>query len=684
MTKASAYNEIQILPGVMPSTDATPSDIPCWASAFHVRFDPSTGRIRKLGGWETVTFDYDATITGTIRTIYSATINNKVYTVLGTNSYLYSLIGSQLTNITPLETTPVAVANSLATHYGTLGNNPIGTTNGSAFITVTDADAARYKVNDNYTLSGASTTNGVPNTELNAEHVIRSIGSGTVTFLVATSATSTGSGGGASVVRSDGLIRVTSATHGLVDGQRVDISGAASTGGILNTEINQEFIIRNVAPNTFDVMTIGTSTSSVSGGGGAATEYYPQLAAGNLDQGLGQGYGVGLYGVGLYGTALTSTSGETYPRIWFMDRFGDDIVMTPGNQEGAYTWDGSTATAPTLIANAPTAINYLFVSDNILVTFGAGAVENKIFASDQGDYTNWTSTAANQVFEDNIEGAGRLLSHVPVDGYNLIFTEQQTYTFKYIGLPNIWQTLLLDSAIGIIAPMARISVNGIAYWMGQENFYMFRGGKIEIIPSNFTAQSSILRYVFDDLNYSQRFKIFAWYNEKFDEVWWHYQSSESNECDRIARFSRRLGCWVPDLMDRTAAEYPSQNLSSPRLANVSTLYIHESGSDDDDAAMAFSATTKKYITGKDTANQVQIVPDSTMSGTITLEVRSYNYPQSQTAMNDQSYSITGTTERVPVQLNGRYYDYTFSGEEMGQEFLMGRWFEESQKGATAP
>jgi hypothetical protein len=684
MTKASAYNEIQILPGVMPSTDATPSDIPCWASAFHVRFDPSTGRIRKLGGWETVTFDYDATITGTIRTIYSATINNKVYTVLGTNSYLYSLIGSQLTNITPLETTPVAVANSLATHYGTLGNNPIGTTNGSAFITVTDADAARYKVNDNYTLSGASTTNGVPNTELNAEHVIRSIGSGTVTFLVATSATSTGSGGGASVVRSDGLIRVTSATHGMVDGQRVDISGAASTGGILNTEINQEFIIRNVAPNTFDVMTIGTSTSSVSGGGGAATEYYPQLAAGNLDQGLGQGYGVGLYGVGLYGTALTSTSGETYPRIWFMDRFGDDIVMTPGNQEGAYTWDGSTATAPTLIANAPTAINYLFVSDNILVTFGAGAVENKIFASDQGDYTNWTSTAANQVFEDNIEGAGRLLSHVPVDGYNLIFTEQQTYTFKYIGLPNIWQTLLLDSAIGIIAPMARISVNGIAYWMGQENFYMFRGGKIEIIPSNFTAQSSILRYVFDDLNYSQRFKIFAWYNEKFDEVWWHYPSSESNECDRIARFSRRLGCWVPDLMDRTAAEYPSQNLSSPRLANVSTLYIHESGSDDDDAAMAFSATTKKYITGKDTANQVQIVPDSTMSGTITLEVRSYNYPQSQTAMNDQSYSITGTTERVPVQLNGRYYDYTFSGEEMGQEFLMGRWFEESQKGATAP
>ncbi len=683
MTLASQFNPIDITPGVMPFTDATPSDIPCWADAFHVRFDPTTGRLRKLGGWTRNTFDYGTTIMGTIRTVYSATINQKVYTVLGTNSELYGLVGSALTNITPLDTTPVAVANSLATHYGTLTSNPITTATGSNSVVVTDASYALYQPNDNYTLSGATTTNGVPNGELNATHVIRSIGIGTVTFRVATAATSSGSGGGASVARSDGLIQITKTAHGLSDGERVKIDDAATTGGILDTEINQEFIIRNATTNTFYVMTDGTSTSAVTAGGGAGTVYYPQIPAGNLNQGNGQGYGAGKYGVGLYGTALVSASGETYPRIWFCDRFGDNIVMTPGEQTGCYTWDGATDVAPVLITNAPTDINYLFVSDNILVTFGHD-VENKIFSSDIGNYTGWTASSTNQVFEDTIEGANRFISHCPVDGYNLIYTETQTYTMKHIGLPNIWQILSLDPSIGLIAPMARVSVNGIAYWMGQDNFYMFRGGKIEVIPCNFSAESSMLRYVFKNMNYSQRYKFFAWYNEEFDEVWFHYCSSQSNECDRVARLCRKLNyVWCPDMLNRTAGEYPIANLSNPRLANVDTLYTHETGNDDDGAPMAWSAVTKKYVSGADTAIQTQMVPDNEMSGTVSMQVRMYNYPQSQTAMNDNVYPFTGTTEKIPVQLNGRFYDYGFSGAELGQSFLMGQWYEEPQKGPRA-
>lgn len=683
MTKASSLQELDIVPGVMPSTDATASDIPCWASGVNIRFDPTTGRLRKIGGWTSNDFDYSATIDGTTRTVYSSTINQKVYTVLGTNTALYSLIGSSLTNITPLDTSSVAAANSLATHYGTLANNPITTVNGSNYITVADADAARYQVNDTYTLSGSSTVNGVPNTEINADHVIRSLTASTVTVRVATAATSSGSGGGASVVRTDGLIRLTKASHGLSNGERVRVSGAADTGGIVAAEINLQFIIRNVAATTFDFMTTGTATSSVSGGGGAGTVYYPQIADGNLNQGNGQGYGAGLYGVGLYGTALVSSTGETYPRVWFCDRFGDNIVMTPGNETGCYTWDGDTSEAPTLISNAPTDINYLFVLNNILVTFGH-TVENKIFASDQGNITQWTASSTNQVFEDIIEGAGRFISHCPVDGYTLIFTEQQTYTMRYIGGTLIWQILPLDAAIGIIAPLARVSVGGTAYWMGQDNFYLYRGGKIEVIPSNFTEESTILRYVFKNRNYSQRYKIFAWYNEEFDEIWWHYPSANSNENDRVAIFSRKLQCWFPNEMARTAGETPLVSLSNPRLANVGTLYTHESGNNDDDSAMAWEATTKKFITGANSAVQSQFVPDSVQTGTIEVSPRTYLYPQSATPMSANSYDVTQTTEKVPIQLNGRTWDLTLSGEELEQSYLMGQWYMEPQPGARAP
>lgn len=683
MTKSSQMQSIDILPGVMPLTDATASDIPCWADALHIRFDPTTGRPRKIGGWTSVTYNQGESVSGTIRTIWSATINQKVYTIIGTNSYLYSLIGSELDNIGPLNTATVAAANSLATHFGTLASNPITTQLGSNSVTVFDADYGRYKVGDDYTLSGATTTNGILNTQLNAQHFIRSIGIGTVTFSVSSNATGTGSGGGASVVRSDGLIRLTKAAHGLSNGQRVGIAGAVATGGITAPQINMEFIIRNVTTNTFDFMTAGTSTSSVSGGGGAGTNYQSQIATGNLNQGVGQGYGAGLYGVGLYGTALLSSAGETYPRIWFVDRYGDNIVMTPGNSSGVYTWDGDTSVGPVLVANAPTDVNYIFVSDNILVTFGH-AFENEIFASDQGNITNWTASSSNQVFQNLVQGAGKLISHCPVDGGNLIFTENQTYTFNYIGLPLIWSTAILDSAIGIIAPMARVSVNGYAYWMGQQNFYMYRGGKVEVIPSNIGLQSSCLRYVFDNLNYNQRFKIFAWYNEKYDEIWFHYPSANSNECDSVARINRKLACWTPDLMDRTAAEYPTQNLSNPRLANMSSLYLQENGSDADGAPLSFSVTTKRYLSGKDTAVQTQFVPDFNMTGELDMAVRMYNYPQSQVAMGANSYVILPGTEKVPIQMNGRYYDYTFSGDTLGQTFLMGQPYEQPQAGATAP
>ena len=79
-------------------------------------------------------------------------------------------------------------------------------------------------------------------------------------------------------------------------------------------------------------MTSGTASSAVTADGGGATVYYKQIPAGLVDEGNPSGYGAGLYGVGLYGTALTSSGARSYPRIWFMDRHADDIILTAGNQ----------------------------------------------------------------------------------------------------------------------------------------------------------------------------------------------------------------------------------------------------------------------------------------------------------------------------------------------------------------
>lgn len=677
-TTISKIENLETMAGVQPSTDMTPNATPHYVFTDKIRFE--SGYPKKIGGWASIQFNLNATIDGYARSLYTDFIDGRYYSVIGTHTKLYSLLGTSLTNITPLVTTGEAIADSLDSHYGTLVNNPITSTDGSNTLIIADSTAERFRAGDEVVLSGSSAVGGIPDTDINKDHIVRSVGSGFFTIRTATPATSSVVGGGASVVRASGIVRANATAHGLPDGDRVRIDDATSFAGLDALEINKEFIIRNVTVNSFDFVVDDTATSSVSGGGGASTEYFEEIPIGLRDEQASVGYGAGLYGVGLYGISKTSSSSRSYPRIWFVDRYGNTLIMTAGNQGGLYQWLGDSDEAPALIANAPTAVNYAFISDNILVTFGAGNIENRVFASDQNDIENWTSSSINQVYDDDIEGAGRLISHVPVEDYNLIFTEHKTYTMRYIGLPFVWEIKPKDETVGIISPMARISVKGIALWMGQDNLYMYRGGTVETIRANSQSECTALRYVFDNLNYGQKSKIFAWYNKEYSEAWFHYPSANSNECDRIIRVNIDTFEWTIDTMDRTCAEYPNTKLINPRLINIGTLYKHEFGNDADGQPMPFTIKTNRKKLTKDSINTVAFIPDSLQTGNLTVTLTGYQYPQSATPMYTIPYTITPTTERVSAQFNARFWDYTIQGTELGQSWRMGQWFEEIQKG----
>jgi hypothetical protein len=680
-TTISTHIPIKSAPGVSSGTDSTPSSTPHYTAADKIRF--VNGLPQKIGGWVSTTLN-GVTLSGCVRSIYSATLGEKLQTLLGSDTALYSLVGSELDNLTPLNTSTTAIANSLDTHYATLANDPITTTISSTSVVIADTEASLFKEGDSYILSGAAAVGGIGAGEFNTTHLVRSVGVNEITIETTSAATSSVTGGGAVVVRTSGLITVNATAHSQTDDQRTKIAGATDFGGITAaTEMNLEFIVRNAQTNTFDVMTEGTATSSVSGGGGASTTYQTQLSSGQCDEANGQGYGMGRYGVGLYGTALVSSTGRRLPRIWSFDQFGDLIVMSPGNDGGVYSWDGSGTTAPALVSNAPAQVTYVFVSDNILVTLGADGERNKIKSSDINDITAWTASSVNQVFEDYIEGAGRLKTHVSLNGTNLIFTDTQCYTFRYIGLPFIWEIKFKDN-IGCASQMSRVVVKGVAYWMGANNFYMWRGGNVEVMPSNTGSETTLLNYVFMDVNRSQLSKSFAWYNKRYDEIWFHYPSEGSAEVDRVARYSVTNRDWVPDTFDRLAAEYPNDNLQVPRLVDSSgNLYKHEVGVDADTSAMAWSLTTNLQDMGTDNVRQGSIIPDSVQTGSISTTINAYSYPQSATAKNTQTITITPTTEFVPLNMDGRFLQYTFSGEELGQDWIMGQWLTSMQKSSRS-
>lgn len=670
-TLNSTLAPIQIKPGVQPVEDKTRLSTPHYTYSSKIRF--INGFPAKIGGWKSYAFAFGQTIVGVCRSIFSANISARIYTILGTSSRLYSLLGNTLTNITPLVATPIAIPASLATTYATLTTNPLATVTGQPNLVVTDPAYGAYMVGDAVTLAGATAFNGFTTGQLNAQHAITAIGTGNYTLRISSNATATGSGGGAAVIAKSGLVQAQAAANGMANGDRVLIAGATAFGGLTAPNLNAEFLVRAVSTGAFYFMTAGTATSTVLAGGGAGTTYQPQIAAGRINAALGQGYGQGKYGVGLYGVSKLSSSGINYPRVWFLDLYGNTIVGTAGNQTGVYQWFGSDATAPALITNAPAAVNYAFVSDSTLVVLGADGIPNRITGCDQGNITNWTSSSLNTVYRNDVQGAGPWITHAPFQDRNLLFTANQVWSFRFIGKPDVWEIKPIDPAIGIIGPMARVSVGDKVYWFNDGNFYEWDGTSVTMIPSNSDNQSTLNNWFFDDLNFAQKYKCFAWFNPKYNEIWFHAPSDESNEPDKIARFHIYDLTWAMDTMDRSAAEYPHVLLDTPRLIDQTILYKHELGNDADNVALPFQLTSNLTTQGKNNTGIDGFIPDSNMTGNIQFTLDGYLFPQSTKEVFSIGYNVTSTTERVPTALSSRYWTYTWSGSDLGQSFQLGTW-----------
>lgn len=697
-----ALKTITVTPGVAPFTDFTPQSTPHYTLADKVRF--IDGFPQKIGGWQTLLLDNYYPINGGCRAIYSYVLGNVIYYLLGTNTSLYQVQGNSIFNATPVVTDSTTLTDALGTYYGTLDNDPFTVLAGTKSIIVTDTGHP-FLPGDYITFSGATGFAGIPDTDLNTTFNIGSVTTDTYTFSVATVANASTTGGGNSVVRASRVLSVAHTANGFSNGDNIVVDSVASdVGGITTSEIEGIRTIRNVMTDSYAIAVDGEATSSVSGGGGDMV-IYEEIPDGNLESTTGQGYGMGYYGVGLYGVTKFSND-PTPPAIWSFDRFGNLVVMTQGNQTGLYSWASGPSALPALVSGAPTAINYVFVSDNICVTLGASNQPNRIKWCDQGNLTDWTATAQNQAGEDDIEAAGEFISHAPLRGWNLLFTKQSVYTFRYIGKPFVWETKVLDPSRGLIAQNARIVVNGIAYWMGPDNFYFYRGANVEIIPSNTVDRSTLKNYVFNDINTGQVAKIFCWYNSRFNEIWWHYPSSSSNEPDRIVRFNIVDFTWVMDTMVRTAGEYPTPLTEHPYLANYSTtgggpfsdgfsdgfegdstvapnttVYQHEKGYDDDGTPIPWFLDTPYFTSGASTVVLGGVYQDNTLTnGSIDWTINTKLYPNQEP--DSVTYTLPFDSQNLIYRRRGRYWQYRVSGATLGQYWRAGIWQEKYMQGGN--
>jgi len=122
----------------------------------------------------------------------------------------------------------------------------------------------------------------------------------------------------------------------------------------------------------------------------------------------------------------------------------------------------------------------------------------------------------------------------------------------FVGGVPIWNYDTLSSESSILSSQSVIEYDGIYYWMGVDRMLMFNG-VVRDIPN---AQN--INWFFDNLNFAQRQKVFAYKIPRFGEIWWCYPRGEATECTHAIIYNLREDSWYDtELPDggRTAGIY---------------------------------------------------------------------------------------------------------------------------------
>ena len=469
-------------------------------------------------------------------------------------------------------------------------------------------------------------------------------------------------------------VTVTDAAHGAQIGDFVTFDSFSAIDGL---DMNNEFEVITVpSASTYTVTHTSTASGSTSGGGGSGNANY-QIRTGPSTSTYGYGWGTLSWNTSTWNTPRSSSSVVVDARNWSLDNFGEDLIATVLNG-GTFVWDtsGGTSSRATALSNAPTASRFSLVSTDTrhLLIFGTETTignsdtqDDLLFRfSDREDATDYTPVATNEAGSLRISDGSRIVGAVKSSGQILVWTDTSLHGIQFVGTPFTFGLRQLGANCGLIAQHAAVEVNGRAYWMSDDSFYLY-DGVVKKMPC------SVQDYVFDDLSYTNKADIACGINTAFNEIIWYYPSANATQIDRAVAYNYLENTWYTISLARTtwlgayvyelpiATEYNASLTANNSTilgltAGASYVYEHESGNNQADgtAISAFLTSGSVEIADGDELMSVsKLVPDfdnlaNTMTATLTLE----QYPQSADTVTTTG-SISSTTEKINVRGRGR-------------------------------
>jgi hypothetical protein len=491
---------------------------------------------------------------------------------------------------------------------------------------------------------------------------------------------------------------VNDAAHGAVQGDFVTFSAVSGNpGGITNASLTNEFEIQEVLSSGTYTILSPTQATSTAAAAGAATAAYQINVGGDISF-VDFGWGTGTWGLSTWGTPRPASTGlSLLARVWQFDNFGENLILQQVDG-GIYEWAPSSGlgTRATAISGAPTKSKYALVStpDRHLVCFGTESTlgdpttQDPMFVrfSSQEDINDFVATATNTAGGQRLTDGNEIVSALRSRGQILIWTDTSIHGQQYLGPPYTFGFQQLGANCGIIAPHASADVNGVAYWMSKDAFFVF-DGTVKKIPC--TVQD----YVFEDLNIAQATAVNVGINTQFNEVTWFYPSLSSDYVNRFVTYNYMENVWSVGSMARTAwtdigtfekplaTEYdPLDNEATITTiygltAGRSHLYNQEDGLDANGEAIDAYVYSGYFDIG-DGDNMVlmqKFIPDfKRQEGNITVALRLRPYPQATAVPSSlDPYVITPTTQFVSTRARGRQIQLRIESDELGSFWRFG-------------
>lgn len=625
------------------------------------------GMPEKIGGWTTA---LSTAVTGTPRGLRDwRDFSQNVYLGIGTHSKLFYLLNGALTDISPWR--------SILT--GTL-TNALDVTNGSKTVTVHHT-AHGLSTGDYIQLVAGSAVGGI--TPANVFNPITKSDANTYTFVNTSAATSTVTGGGGTitytyyritiatpfdVVNGSKTVTVHHTAHGATIGDYVTISGASAIGGI--TPSGEVQVVTTADANTWTFTWTSAATSTVTGGGGSPNFQYG-LNIGLIDATTVSGYGNGGYGNNGYGqnSAVGTT---TPPRVWSLQRYGQQLYASPINGT-IYIFDPTIGGRAYPLYNAPSAVLWMHITPERFV-FALGSSTTNLMQiqwPDQADTTAWTATATNTANSRTLQEGSYLVSAIsPRDGITLVSSNSSMYVLNYTGDANVYASVLASRGGNAIGPLAMASLNGIAYWMSDDEFYSWNGA-IQPLPTD-----DIRDYVFGNLNRAQAYKNCAGTNIAKKEVIFFYVSSASSEIDSYAIYHIDQQCWdIGKVLKRTS--WIDRDLFSTPMSVDSSgfIYNQETGVDNNgmnlDSYVVFSPTT--IAKGERNIDISSFFVDfERQSGNVNLTINTQTYPQDPIVANGP-YAIAAddSTPRIDFRIGAKMIGFKLESNVVGGDWRLG-------------